>query len=70
MGVESNLTIEKTVYQIKRPELHEKVFVIRESLLTELFRISHIQALRNMIFAALILTLLNVVMYDVATFGM
>ncbi len=48
---------------------HEKSFEVRESLITGLLEINHIQAFRNMIFAVLILALLNVIVYDLTTFG-
>lgn len=52
-----------------QPKLYEKVFVVRESLLTELFQINHIQAFRNMVLAVLISALINTVLYDITTYG-
>lgn len=48
---------------------HEKVFKIRESLLTELFKINHIRTMRHIIIAVLIIVCMDIIVYDLTTYG-
>ncbi|RNA41655.1 sterol O-acyltransferase 1-like isoform X2 [Brachionus plicatilis] len=49
--------------------IKEKVFVHRESLLTELFKISHIKTFRHIFISVLIIICAQILIYDYTTFG-
>ncbi len=47
----------------------EKVFEHRESLLTELFKISHIRTLRHIFISILIIICIQILVFDYTTYG-
>lgn len=61
--------IHKSLYFNRKNELKEKVFVHRESLLTELFKINHIKNVRHVFISVLIIICFNILFYDFRTYG-
>jgi hypothetical protein len=52
-----------------RDEIAEKMFQHRDSLLTDLFRISHIKTIRNVFISVLIIILFQIIVFDLTTKG-
>ena len=56
----------KNQFRLSNRQIHEsRIFIPRNSLLTDLFQISHIQSIRNIFAAALILLMIQVTINDI-----
>lgn len=53
----------------KSGDLPDKIFVVRESILTELFQIKHFHTIYNIFIAVLIILFLNTAVYDIVASG-
>ena len=53
----------------KKPRSMEKVFEQRESLLTDLFKISHIRTLRHIFISVLMILCFQIIIYDLTYHG-
>ena len=50
-------------------KFHEKVYEVRESLLTVLQKINHIRTMRHLIIAVLLILCMDIIVYDLTTYG-
>ena len=63
------LILMKEFISSKKQISHEKVFKHRESILTDLFRISHIRTLRHIFISILIVICFQLVVFDLTNLG-